>query len=43
MLTTAQCDDPRGDERDAMSRAGAITTRTPRSFLSMTNDVARGP
>jgi len=32
-----------GDERDAMSRAGAIIKRTLRSSLSMTSAVAHRP
>jgi hypothetical protein len=38
-----RCDDPEGDERDAMSRAGAIIKPTLRSFLSMTDEVAHRP
>jgi hypothetical protein len=43
IVTTVRCDDPGRDERDAMSRAGAIIKPTLRSFLSMTDEVAHRP
>jgi hypothetical protein len=43
MVTTCDITIPAGDERDAISRAGAIIKRALPSFLSRTNTVVHRP